>query len=82
MFLFVCFTSLQRDRAPSTPAREKGLEQDVSEEAANLCTPKDQRTAYQNEVMPKPKTSRNPSSPSEILDNAHHERAKTLALAR
>ncbi|XP_035396484.2 uncharacterized protein LOC118245041 [Cygnus atratus] len=41
--------NLQRPRAPSTPAREKGLEQDVSEQAANLCTPKDQRTAYQNE---------------------------------
>uniref|UniRef100_A0A8B9D1C2 Ig-like domain-containing protein n=1 Tax=Anser cygnoides TaxID=8845 RepID=A0A8B9D1C2_ANSCY len=40
---------LQRPRALSTPAREKGLEQDVSEQAANLCTPKDQRTAYQNE---------------------------------
>ncbi|XP_066858397.1 nectin-3-like isoform X2 [Anser cygnoides] len=41
--------NLQRPRALSTPAREKGLEQDVSEQAANLCTPKDQRTAYQNE---------------------------------
>lgn len=80
--MFVCFTSMQKPRAPSTPAREKGLKQDVSEEAANLCTPKDQHTAYQNEVMPKPKTSSNPSSPFEILDNAHHERAKTLALAR
>ncbi|XP_040418208.1 CD226 antigen-like [Cygnus olor] len=41
--------NLRRPRAPSTPAREKGLEQDVSEQAAKLCTPKDQRTAYQNE---------------------------------
>ncbi|XP_035171049.1 OX-2 membrane glycoprotein-like isoform X2 [Oxyura jamaicensis] len=40
---------LERPRAPSTPAREKGLEQDVSEEAANLCTPNDEHAAYQNE---------------------------------
>ncbi|XP_032050204.1 OX-2 membrane glycoprotein-like [Aythya fuligula] len=43
--------NLKRPRAPSTPAWEKGLEQDVSEEAANLCTPKDQCTAYQNEEL-------------------------------
>ncbi|XP_068549286.1 OX-2 membrane glycoprotein-like [Anas acuta] len=43
--------NLKRPRAPSTPAREKGLEQDVSEEAVNLRTPKDHRTAYQNEVL-------------------------------
>ncbi|NXJ13654.1 OX2G protein, partial [Odontophorus gujanensis] len=40
---------LQEHRALSTPAKEKGLQQDASEQLKSLHTPKNQDTAYQNE---------------------------------
>ncbi|NXS44104.1 MO2R4 protein, partial [Balaeniceps rex] len=40
---------LMRCSAPRTPAKEKGLHQDLSEKAASLHTPKDQHVVYQNE---------------------------------
>ncbi|NXO57553.1 MO2R5 protein, partial [Aramus guarauna] len=39
----------ERHSAPRTPAKEKGLHQDLSEEAMSLHTPKDQHIVYQNE---------------------------------
>lgn len=40
---------LQKHRARSTPEKEKGLQQDVSEQSESLNTLKDQDSTYQNE---------------------------------
>ncbi|XP_065600196.1 uncharacterized protein LOC136053357 [Cyrtonyx montezumae] len=40
---------LQKHRALSTPAKEKGLQQEANEQLESLHTPKNQDSAYQNE---------------------------------
>ncbi|XP_072708571.1 uncharacterized protein [Ciconia boyciana] len=40
---------LKRRSAPRTPAKKKGLHQDLSEKAMSLHVPKDQHVVYQNE---------------------------------
>uniref|UniRef100_A0A8C0ELF7 Ig-like domain-containing protein n=1 Tax=Bubo bubo TaxID=30461 RepID=A0A8C0ELF7_BUBBB len=46
---FFFFPRLKRCIALRTPAKEKGLHQDLSEKAMSLHTPKDQHVVYQNE---------------------------------
>lgn len=67
------FFRLQKQRAHSTPEKEKGLQQDVSEQFESLNMLKDQDSACQNKVMPMPSTSSNSSNLSEVLDNYWEE---------